>query len=457
MDIIKNIIYRIKNKLIQKYNGGYADNYIDIVDAETFNNYIYIINVGTLIKKDAEYFLTEIFPMVDNKNCDLIKIVMGNIQCELKEHEYQIEKIKRYDNLTGCDKDLPEERNKYDIIHLEKIKERLLSLNIMSEMEQFKDRENHLIEGRLICFDEELKILKDNNRIENTFLSKDQYRKYKEILDKNYRTLYKFMQIWNYYDVNKLNQQLETDVQAVDDLYKHFDIDINTDKQFLKYQLVSARKYNNNPPQIYDDRLRAVIFLKNVPVATMEFFKKNSKYIVDIAFQIDPLLIIMNETIVSLSMEHLEIGKAFDLEDLGFPSLDKLYDDTYNNILWVKKEIDSITFEEILDDFIYDQNNIITQVLHFRFIKENGNIYIVHMDHEYILYDIESYELKKRKNILGKNKIKTFKIDNSKIPFFFNNGENIFYHLLNIYFKNLNLIKEYFIKYLNNQGQGHCT
>ena len=38
----------------------------------------------------------------------------------------------------------------------------------------------------------------------------------------------------------------------------------------------------------------------------------------------------------------------------------------YNNQLWVFKDDNSITFEELLEDFeYYDKDTIVTQIIHF--------------------------------------------------------------------------------------------
>ena len=71
------------------------------------------------------------------------------------------------------------------------------------------------------------------------------------------------------------------------------------------------------------------------------------------------------------------------------------------------------------------------------------------MDHEYIFYSLEEYvkrlsDIKQKGNIL--KRIKTFKIDNSKIPFILEDGMNVLLFFLNEYFKSEKLLLEYFQK-----------
>ena len=75
--------------------------------------------------------------------------------------------------------------------------------------------------------------------------------------------------------------------------------------------------------------------------------------------------------------------------------------------------------------------------------------FINHLDHELIVYSLEEYD-DKIKDIKGKGskgKIKSFKIDESKIPFFYKSNKGYFlYQVLDAYFNHKDLLREYFCK-----------
>lgn len=160
----------------------------------------------------------------------------------------------------------------------------------------------------------------------------------------------------------------------------------------------------------------------------------------------------IEKTLEKGSLLHYNIDKIDLINMLYDP---KIYDDKL--MIWHTKDDSKsqFIFEEILEDFDNDDSeNIITQIVHLTYIGENNNYYIDHIDHEYIFYSIEQYDkklesLKKGKeNIKGHKKIKTFKIDEAKIPFFYKDANDIFflYLILENFFTKKELLKEYFNK-----------
>lgn len=121
---------------------------------------------------------------------------------------------------------------------------------------------------------------------------------------------------------------------------------------------------------------------------------------------------------------------------------------------------DNITFEELCEDFTEFNNMIVTQVIHLQYKCIKGVDYITHLDHEYIFYSIDEYE-KRINNIYQKGeaqkRMKSFKIDNSMIPFHVKvcvknentdgiseKNELFLYYVLDCYFKHKDLLSEYF-------------
>lgn len=166
-------------------------------------------------------------------------------------------------------------------------------------------------------------------------------------------------------------------------------------------------------------------------------------------------------------MEAVERGKPFDLANLGSYSVSKLYSTQYEDCLWINIDPQNITFEELCSDFDNYEEMIVTQVVHLQYANFDGDIYITHLDHEYIFYSLNEYT-KRLDDInqkgTAKQRMKSFKIDNSKIPFTFRceisrkdeNGkdlpveqEQFLCYVLDCYFKHKDLLSEYFQKVIS--------
>ena len=79
---------------------------------------------------------------------------------------------------------------------------------------------------------------------------------------------------------------------------------------------------------------------------------------------------------------------------------------------------------------------IMTQAVHLEFFRKNNDFYIKHIDHEIIFYTFDEYD-NRLCNIKAKGKVlkrqKTFKIDNSEIPFFINGKPELLIQILYTY------------------------
>jgi hypothetical protein len=150
-------------------------------------------------------------------------------------------------------------------------------------------------------------------------------------------------------------------------------------------------------------------------------------------------------------MEDMEFGAPLRLEISSLPKLSKFYStNKYENNLWIHHDAKkrSLTFEELMADFEVAGDDIVTQVIHLEYSLKCDGYFITHLDHEFIVYTLQNYhERLSNANIKGHRKIKTFKIDNSTIPFNITIGGNLFLlQVLDSYFKNDDLIQEYFEK-----------
>lgn len=219
-----------------------------------------------------------------------------------------------------------------------------------------------------------------------------------------------------------------------------------------------------DPPRIYDKSIDKTFFTKNVPLHLLKQISEmiTNKMVTDFAVRL------VNEPGYEGRMyseyiaEALEKGKVFDLINLGDYSVSKLYSERYEDCMWVVIDSENITFEELCENIEEYNNMIVTQVIHLEYFVEHGIAYISHLDHEYVFYTLDEYE--KRMNDPKQKgeamtRLKSFKIDHSKIPFDYLceihrkdiNGkkvpverEQFLCYVLESYFKHKELLNEYF-------------
>lgn len=260
-----------------------------------------------------------------------------------------------------------------------------------------------------------------------------------------------------------------SDLSELDKEYKSI---LGKHSQYRKYGLVPVDKMRElipiNPPRIYDKELNKTFFTKNVP---MELLENISEMMLNGLVE-DFSVRLLNEpgykgksNYVYIT-EELERGRVFDFVNLGKYSVTKLYSQKYEDCMWVVIDAQNITFEELYDNFETYNDMIVTQVVHLQYEKESDSVYITHLDHEYIFYTIDEYK-DRMSNVAqkgtAKTRIKSFKIDNSEIPFNYKckvlrkdeNGndlstgyEQFLCYILECYFKHKDLLKEYFHKVL---------
>ncbi len=232
--------------------------------------------------------------------------------------------------------------------------------------------------------------------------------------------------------------------------YQKVGVDIQKeDLQFEKYKLISLNNHfrmNNNKDSqtIVDSRIEKHFWIE-VPRKLLFSIEQliNEKLISNIAFRIDHI------TEFIPVMEEMEFGSSLKINVINLPELSKFYSvEQYDDNLWIShdKSKQSLTFEEHLNDFELVNDDVITQVVHLEYKMLNGRCFINHIDHEFIVYTFEQYsERIDNPNIKGYKKIKTFKIDKAIIPFNYKyNGEYFLLQVLDAYFKNKELLNEYF-------------
>lgn len=286
----------------------------------------------------------------------------------------------------------------------------------------------------------------------------------KEITNTEFKALLYLYYVFE--DINRVRKHpCCTDNDRLEVVYKNI---FEKKSQYSKYGLLpideSRKVILIDPPRIYDKIVDKTLFIKNVPKELLahiyDMFEEGM--IGELALRVSNYDIYDGRALYQYLCEAVERGKIFDFISLGTYGVTRLYSDKYDNCLWVKIESDSITFEELCDDFLVYEDCIITQVIHMEYVNEGNQTYITHLDHEYIFYSIEDYE-QRCKNVDQKGEAhkrwKSFKIDSAKIPFLKridvekkdeygnvigSNDEQFLCYVLECYFFHKDLLKEYF-------------
>lgn len=227
-------------------------------------------------------------------------------------------------------------------------------------------------------------------------------------------------------------------------LYKENKINLfDCDEQYNTYELLSINLENfewcsNQPFQLKDVRLEKTLYFSELIPNKFSQNKNNhltlSQFLWDCLksgkiknLALRPNFIDVPSNDSSDLCENFEKGKSFNINGLNHKNIAKLFqENNYNNQLWVYMDGDeNITFEEfndeddLLNEYFNISGIIVTNVVHLKYFQDNSGTYIEHIDHEYIFYSTEEYELRKNNHLQKGNarkRIKTFKIDNSKIP-----------------------------------------
>lgn len=429
----------LKRKLKKIYD--YENN----IDFDPFGkSYVrYKPSIREIDKECIEYIKTKI------DNVELKRLVLylkkEEIKNSIKKHEYGIEKeinkleILRKEILEN-DEFIAEEKrikNWNEEVHNKPIKK---LENLYKEINQ-ENIYKFIIEE----YNENIESYKLTEKIRKVFNQEDYL--YANILELLLKEVYKEEE--PYYEINEKNNRLKETYEFIDE-----------DEQYKKYGLLKLNSNRNlekpmlnSPPYyIHDNRKGYIVLDSRIPdeVLIKLYYLKQDNLITDLSLRANYYMKIQKCNIHA-AFEERAFGKYFSFENLKNLIPTKLYSTVTNNSLWINIKNGSITFEELLDDFeIEDEREFIkTQVIHCEYFEDKEEFYISHIDHEYIFYSFDEYEeriknIEQKGNI--KKKLKTFKIDNSRIPFIIDN-ENILLFFLNQYFKSKDLLLEYFQKY----------
>ncbi len=233
--------------------------------------------------------------------------------------------------------------------------------------------------------------------------------------------------LYVYYVFNNLKEEKANlyngDITGILSLYDDI---FRKNSQLRKYGLVPLDKDRElmviDPPRIYDKSIDTTIFIKGVPkelLITINDLLSND-IIRDVSLRVSDYPIIEGKTEFQELSEALERGKIFEMSDLGQQVISKFYSADYENCLWIIIDPDEMIFEELHQELDEYNDCIVTQMVHLKYLFEGTQYIITHLDHEYIFYSADEYIERlgnPRKKGEAAKRIKSFKIDNSCIPF----------------------------------------
>lgn len=410
---------------------------------DVFNKYIIEDNEIELDLAQGNYSsfktLGLLFHKFETQDNDLFSIVFEQIEQNLNDLQFQekiISLIKEQHH-----KKIKALEGKYNSIEF---KDALMEMQITQLKDYIRDINfNVFIQQTSACFK---KIVMPMTCIQNDI--------------KTYENRYLHYSISKIlYDDYKLNFRPEFSEPAESrllNIYKSNSIDICAiDEQHSKYRLIAINNYvdliTEPAPQIYDKRISTYVLITSVKKTLIEHISNliQCKSVKKFAVRPNYNLTGTSSFTSQLLMEEVEIGRVFSLQNLDKFSVSKLYSKCYQEKLWIVIDGENLTFEEIVEDYKIHEDAIVTQVVHLEYYLDNADskYYIKHIDHEYIFYTMEEF-IKRQDDHKQKgqaySRIKTFKIDESKIPLTSSNCQMFVYMVLKSYFSNGELIDEYF-------------
>lgn len=293
-----------------------------------------------------------------------------------------------------------------------------------------QDIENHYpILQILKLFYQERNSMLDRHNILNMICNEQLLKMYKDIgidisnnLNSNYGLLTFDNEFMNIY-CDKDNQKL-IDKRIVEKFGKHFSI-------------------------LYNHRLL---------LSCLNHLFFHEKMIGELSFRVDSII-----DKACLILDEFDFGSKLKVDISNLPKISRFYNlESPKDNLWIfhDKQKNQISFEELCDDFELFNDDIVTQLVHLEYTTIDNEYYITHIDHEYIIYTFDQYENRLSDNSQkGYKKVKTFKVDNAQIPFFYQythfqncyetrtrkeQKDYFLFIVLDSFFKHKKLIKEYF-------------
>lgn len=255
------------------------------------------------------------------------------------------------------------------------------------------------------------------------------------------------------------------------EMYQQIDIDLMQDKNFQKYNLKTLEPTvmniccNKDNQKLIDKRIVekfgkhfSILYNHRLLLSCLNHLFFHENMIGELSFRVDSII---DKALWIL--DEFDFGSKLKVDICTLPQVSRFYDlENPKDNLWIfhDKQKNQISFEELCDDFELFNDDVVTQLVHLEYAIIDNEYYITHIDHEYIIYTFDEYENRLSDNSQkGYKKVKTFKVDNAQIPFFYQythfqncyetrtrkeQKDYFLFIVLDSFFKHKELIKEYF-------------
>ncbi|MBK5374375.1 hypothetical protein JFT81_06990 [Pseudomonas sp. TH43] len=265
--------------------------------------------------------------------------------------------------------------------------------------------------------------------------------------------------------------------------YKAADVDLlETDAQYSKYHLYSATENTELligiPNRIFDPQRPLQLFIENTPEHVLWLFERlrNEGLIKDLALLASNDVLIETDkhifvtlgyeiVTVPLTMHNLPrqpdgavlrtvLRKSSSPNDRTAvsPSVSFFYGPDSEDKIWCSITADSMTFEEIAHVPELLEDCAVTRMIHLEYFIDGGRLFVSHIDHEFIFYTHEEFDLRaddfsQKGN--ARKRLKTFKIDRSAIPFILDDGTFFVHTLIDACFERPYLLMDFLLDMLD--------
>lgn len=265
-------------------------------------------------------------------------------------------------------------------------------------------------------------------------------------------------------------------------LYQYYlaaDIDLlDSDAQYSKYNLYSITDdielMIGIPNRVFDSRQPVQMLIEDTPKHVLELFERlrtaglienlallvcsdawvetDQRIFVTFGHEVNqlPLTYGFLSQLPSVELTHSIIRKS-SLPIGGtnvFPSVSIFREPDSKDETWCLITSNSMTFEEIAYSPRLLEDCAVTQMIHLEYFVEDGRLCVSHIDHEYIFYTHEEFDLRAKdpyQKGSARKRLKTFKIDHSSVPFMLDDGTLFVHTLIGAFFKRPHLLMSFLL------------
>lgn len=268
--------------------------------------------------------------------------------------------------------------------------------------------------------------------------------------------------------------------------YKAAEVDLfEIDAQYSKYNLRSVTEDTELligiPNRILDSQHPVQLLIEHTPSYVLTLFERlrGEGLIKDLALLTsDDVLIETNKHIfvtlgiqvtpLPLTLENMRRQPAGEVvstvlrtrgvtvdSSAVLPSVSTFYKPGSDDKAWCSITDNSMTFEEIahIPELLADC--AVTRMIHLEYFVEGGRYFVSHIDHEFIFYTLEEFDLRAKdpyQKGSARKRLKTFKIDNSTIPFILDDGTLLVHTLIDACFDKPYLLMDFLLDLLHLRG-----